>query len=49
MNFQSCLIDAIDVVLAWDLPDELLAEAVTVQAGLMARITPDDIQTHCAD
>ena len=49
MTFQNCLIDAIDVVLAWDLPDELLAETVTVQAGLMARIAPDDIQALCSD
>ena len=49
MTFQSCLIDAIDVVLAWDFPDELLAETVTVQAALMARIAPDDLQVHFAD
>ena len=40
MTFQSCLIDAIDVVLAWDFPDELLAETVTVQAELLRFTLP---------
>jgi len=46
MQFQNCLIDAIDVVLAWDLPEESFAEAVTVQASLMARIDPEEIPEH---
>jgi len=29
-------IRAIDVVLGWDLPDEVLADAVGAQVGLMA-------------
>ena len=49
MQFQNCLIDAIDVVLAWDLPEESFADAVTVQAGLMARIAPEEVQEHCSD
>lgn len=42
MNFQSICLDAIETVLAWDLPDEVLAEAVTEQARLMAGIDPND-------
>ena len=42
MNFQSICLDAIETVLAWDLPDEVLADAATEQARLMARLDPDD-------
>ena len=41
MNFQDLLIDAIDVVLSWDLPDEVLADAVKAQACLMAGVGSD--------
>lgn len=36
MDTHYIFLDAINVVLAWDLPDEFLAEAVMAQAGLMA-------------
>lgn len=42
MNFQSICLDAIETVLAWDLSDEVLSEAVTEQARLMAGLDPDD-------
>ena len=38
MNFQDLLLDAIEVVLDWDLPDEVLADAVKAQACLMAGV-----------
>jgi hypothetical protein len=41
--------DAIDLVLAWDLPDEALADAVQAQAGLMARANPEEIRELCSD
>ncbi len=44
MTYQNCLIDAIDVVLAWDIPEEAFADAVNVQAGFMARVNPEDIR-----
>ncbi len=44
MNYQNCLIDAIDVVLAWDIPEEAFADAVQAQAGLMALVNPEDIR-----
>ena len=43
MNYQNYLLDAANVVLDWDIPDEALADAVITQAGMMAGISPDDI------
>lgn len=37
MNCQNYLLDAIDQVLAWNLSDEALADAVKAQARVMAR------------
>ena len=45
MNYQNYLIDAVNDVLSWDIPDESLAEAVTAQASMMARIDPDEMMT----
>ena len=42
MNYQSICLDAIETVLAWDLPDEALADAVQAQASLMAGLPPDE-------
>jgi hypothetical protein len=36
MDAHNLVLDAINVVLAWDIPDEFLAEAVMAQASLMA-------------
>jgi hypothetical protein len=47
MNQQSLYLDAIETVLAWDLPDEVFADAVQSQAGLMAGIPPEE--TYCPD
>lgn len=49
MEYQSCLINAIETVLAWDLPDELLADAVKDQASLMARVNPEERWELCSD
>ncbi|PTQ79771.1 hypothetical protein [Nitrosomonas ureae] len=43
MPFQNYLIDAVNEVIAWDIPDEALAEAVNAQACLMAKINPDEM------
>jgi len=43
MNYQSLFLDAIETVLAWDLPDALLADAATEQARLMAGLHPEDV------
>ena len=42
-EYENYLIDALDMVSAWDLPDEDLADAVNRQARLMAGIPSDDL------
>ena len=42
MNFQNYFLDAIDVVLAWDISNEAFADAVKSQACLMAGINQDE-------
>jgi len=39
--FEDYLIDALEIVSGWDLPDEEVAEAVNGQARLMAAIPLD--------
>lgn len=39
MYAQDLIHDAIEVVLAWDLPDETLGDAVQAQAELMAGLS----------
>ena len=41
MNYQDYLSDALELVAAWEIPDEDFAEAVIDQAKLMAGISPD--------
>ena len=36
MYLPDLIVDAIDVVLDWDIPDEAFGEAVKAQASLMA-------------
>jgi hypothetical protein len=47
MDQQSHFLDAIETVLAWDLPDEVFADAVQSQASLMAGLSPEE--TYCPD
>lgn len=35
MHYQNAVMSTIDVVLGWDLPDEVLADALGAQAGVM--------------
>ena len=49
MPCQNYLLDAIDLVLAWDLPDEAIGEAVKDQANLMARVNPEEMREFCSD
>ena len=46
MNYENYILDAIEIVGAWDLPEEDMADAVGDQAMLMAGVNPDDIQEH---
>lgn len=49
MNFQSYLLDAVEAVLTWEIPEEDFAGAVKAQACMMAGINPDEILWHYAD
>ena len=40
--FDNYVLDAIEMVSAWDVPDEYFADTVNDQARLMAGINPDD-------
>ncbi len=40
--YKDYLLDALEMVLTWDLPEEDLADAVNDQARLMAGVNPDD-------
>ena len=42
MTYQDFLMDAIETVLSWDLPDEVFPEAVNDRARLMAGFVSDD-------
>jgi len=41
-EYENFLIDALDMVATWDLPDEDLADAVLAQARLMAGVLPEE-------
>jgi len=41
-DYEDYLIDALDMVSAWELPEEDLADAVMAQARLMAGILPEE-------
>ena len=43
MHYQDCLTEALELVSAWDIPDEQFADAVNAQARLMAGINPDEL------
>jgi hypothetical protein len=43
MNYENYILDAIEIVSAWDLPDEDLADAVNDQARIMAGVNPDEL------
>lgn len=49
MSYQNYLLDAIEMVLGWDLPDEALADAAIAQAGFMAKGNSEDIGGLCPD
>jgi len=43
MYYQDYLTDALELVSAWDIPDEDFAQAVNDQAKLMAGMNPDEL------
>jgi hypothetical protein len=44
MDYENYILDALEMVMAWELPDEEFADAVNDQARLMAGLTPEDFQ-----
>ena len=42
MNIENMILDALEIVSAWDLPEEDFAQAVNDQARLMAGTDPED-------
>ena len=48
MTQESYILDALEIVSAWDLPDDVLADAVNAQARLMAGVDlwEDQLEAH---
>jgi hypothetical protein len=46
---EDYIVEALELVSAWDIPEEDLADAVNAQARLMAGIQPDDYWEERAD
>ena len=42
MLIDDYILDALDTVSAWDIPEDELADAINAQARLMAGIPPDE-------
>ena len=49
MNIENYVITALEMVSAWDLPDEDFADAVNDQAMLMAGVNPDELPERLPD
>ena len=49
MHTEDYIFDALEMVSAWDIPDEDFADAVNAQARLMAGIPPDELWEDHAD
>ena len=49
MNFENQILDALEIVSSWDLPDEDLADAIADQAMLMAGVNPDELWERPSD
>ena len=49
MNIENLILDALEIVSAWDLPEEDFADAVNDQARLMAGIDPEDVRETRTD
>ncbi len=46
MTYQYYLLDALETVLAWELPEDDLAEAANDQAKLMAGCHVESLENH---
>ena len=43
MHIEDYILDALETVGAWDIPDEEFADSVNAQARLMAGVRPDEV------
>ena len=43
MNTQDHIVEALEVVSDWNIPDEQLTQAVKDWANLMAKVNPDEL------
>jgi len=44
MDYENYILDALEMVMAWELPEEDIPQAVNDQARLMAGLTTEDFQ-----
>ena len=44
MDYENYILDALEMVMAWELPEEDIPKAVNDQARLMSGLTPEDFQ-----
>ena len=49
MDYENYILDALEMVMTWELPDEEFADAVNDQARLMAGLTPEDLREVRSD
>ncbi len=49
MNIQYYLVEAIEIVLAQDFPDEAFINAVNFQACLLAKVNPEELLGFCQE
>ena len=49
MTQENYILDALEIVSSWDLPEEDFADAVNDQARLMAGVNPDEFRETHAD
>ena len=49
MTYENQILDAIEIVSAWDVPDDDFADAVNDQAMLMAGVNPDELPERLHD
>jgi hypothetical protein len=49
MNYENYILDAVEIVGAWDLPEDELADAINEQARLMASVDHDEYLDNLID
>ena len=48
-NFEDCLVEALDTVLAWDLPEDCWFAAVNARAALLSGVEAEAAPLHSVD